>query len=364
MLFNNNSEQKEPGGEEEIIEKKERGSFYYIKDNKRGFPVITLGYKDKDPSKHMEAKIAPTEGSNLFSFKMGKNDFIYYDPGMPLAAYVTGTPVLFPFPNRIEDAMWTWKGRTYLQKKNGIPIQLHSLVYDEAWEYIEPEFGIKEVFFSTYLNVNRNHPIYKGYPFEFKLTLTYKLNSQNLSVTYKVENRDNKEMPFGFALHPYFAKLSGENGTLISVPALYWYETRADVDKVFLNKYKESFELITNILPTGRLKCVYNDGKNLIHPIPVGSVDLDDVYTGFFPKDNSYIDYKNLNLRLNLVCSCDFTHAVVYTPSGKPYFCIEPQTCSTDAINLHSKSIDFPHIIILPQDYVYTGTVSFVPKYY
>ena len=363
MLFNS-SEQKELRQKPEIIEKKEQGSFYYIKDNKSGFLVITLGYKDKDPSKCMEAKIAPTEGSNLFSFKMGENDFIYYDSEMPLAAYVTGTPVLFPFPNRIEDAMWTWKGRTYLQKKNGIPIQLHSLVYDEVWEYIEPKFGIEEVFFSTYLNVNKDHPIYKGYPFEFRLILTYKLTNQNLSVTYKVENRDNKEMPFGFALHPYFTKLSGENDTLISVPALYWYEARSDVDKVFLNKYKRSFELIPNILPTGRLICVYNGGKNLIYPVPVGSVNLDDVYTGFLPGNNSYIDYTTLKLRLNLLCSSDFTHAVVYTPLGKPYFCIEPQTCSSDAINLYAKCIDFPNIIILPQGHMYTGTVSFVPEHY
>jgi aldose 1-epimerase len=363
MLFNN-SEQKGSGEKAEIIEKKEQGSFYYIKDNKSGFLVITLGYTDKDPSKCMEAKIAPTEGSNLFSFKMGKNDFIYYDSEMPLADYVTGMPILFPFPNRIEDAMWTWKGRTYLQKKNGIPIQLHSLVYDEVWEYIEPKFGMEEVFFSTYLNVNKDHPIYKGYPFEFRLMLTYKLTSQDLTVTYNVENRDNKEMPFGFAIHPFFNKLSGEKDTLISVPALYWYETRSDVDKVFLNKYKGGFELIPNILPTCRLKCVYNDEKNLINPVSVGSVDLDNVYTGFLPGDNSYIDYTTLNLKLNLLFSNDFTHVVVYTPQGKPYFCIEPQTCSTDAINLYAKGIDFPNIIILAPDYMYTGTISFVPEQY
>lgn len=363
-MFNNNSEQKGSREEPEIIEKKEHGSFYYIKDNKRGFLVITLGYKDKDPSKCMEAKIAPTEGSNLFLFKMGGNDFIYYDPEMPLADYVTGTPVLFPFPNRIENAMWTWKGKTYLQKKNGIPIQMHSLVYDEIWEYIEPEFGIQSVFFTTYLNVNKNHPIYKGYPFKFRILLTFKLTTRNLLVTYKVENRDNKEMPFGFALHPYFTKLSGENGTLISVPALYWYEARTDVDKVFLNKRTGSFALMPNILPTGRLICVYTGGKNLINPVPVSSVNLDDVYTGFLPGYNSCIDYTTLKLRLNLLCSCDFTHAIVYTPPGKPYFCIEPQTCSTDAVNLYAKCIDFPNIIILPPGCMYTGTVSFVPEHY
>ncbi|EKQ58098.1 MULTISPECIES: aldose 1-epimerase [unclassified Clostridium] len=355
MLFNNN--------EQKGIEKNQQ-SFYYIKDDKSGFPVITIGYKDKDPSRSLQAKIAPTQGSNLFSFKIDEYEFIYYDPEMPLADYVTGTPVLFPFPNRIEDAMWTWKGKTYLQKKNGIPIQMHSLVYDESWEYIEPELGKDGVFFSTYLNINKEYPIYKGYPFEFMLILTYKLTKEGLYVTYKVENRDNKEMPFGFALHPYFTKLSGENGTFISVPALYRYEIRSDVDKVFLNKYKGGFQLVPNILPSGRLKCVYTSGKNLIYPVPVGCVDLDDVYTGFLPGKNSYIDYATLKLRLNLLYTPDFTHTVAYTPKNKPYFCIEPQTCSTDAINLYAKGIDFPHIIILPQGYSYSGTINFEPEYY
>jgi aldose 1-epimerase len=42
-------------------------------------------------------------------------------------------------------------------------------------------------------------------------------------------------------------------------------------------------------------------------------------------------------LRLTLGASPDFTHVVVYTPAARPFFCIENQTCSTDAHNLHAR---------------------------
>ena len=38
-----------------------------------------------------------------------------------------------------------------------------------------------------------------------------------------------------------------------------------------------------------------------------------------------------------LEASADFTHLVAYTPPGENFFCIENQTCSTDAHNLNER---------------------------
>jgi len=348
-----------------VIEQKEHGSFYYKKDNTEGFLSIALGCKNEDPKKRLEAKIAPKEGSNLFSFKVGENETIYYDPELPLADFLVGTPVLFPFPNRIENAMWTWKGKTYLQKKNGIPVQLHSLVYDEkSWEYNGPEFGSDSVSLTTFIDINEAHPIYKGYPFKCRLSLIFQLTSVKLSITYMVENKDTAEIPFGFALHPYFTKLSGETGTQISVPCQYWYEARTDVDETFLNKLAGGFSQVPNILPTGKLMDADTEGNNLKSAQAVGDLNLDHVYTGCLEGKNAYIDYTSLKMKLNIKSSSDFTHAVVFTPQGKPYFCIEPQTCSTDAINLHARGIENAHLMILPAGQSHTGTVDFMPEHY
>ncbi|MGI6778920.1 MAG: aldose 1-epimerase [Acetivibrionales bacterium] len=349
----------------EILSGNENEAFYVCKDNSGDYITITLGYKDENPQMCLEATISPKEGSNHFSYKIGNNETIFYDPELPLADYVQGTPVLFPFPNRIEDAMWTWKGKTYLHKKNGIPVQLHSMVYDEkSWQYDEPEFGINGVSLKTFININEDHPIYRGYPFKCMLSIVYRLTSEKFSIEYSVENKGREEMPFGFAIHPYFNKLSGEDGTLICVPANHWYEIRKDTDKTFLNKSKGEYVQTANILPTGRLIDVDDCGVSLKKPVPVGSLDLDHVYTNLNKDENTYIDYTTLKMKINIITSSDFTHRVVYTPQGQPFFCIEPQTCSTDAINLYAKGISNAHLMILPPGEVHSGTVAYIHEYY
>lgn len=42
------------------------------------------------------------------------------------------------------------------------------------------------------------------YPFAFTLRITYALKEKSLQVTYRVENRDSKTMPFGIGGHPGF----------------------------------------------------------------------------------------------------------------------------------------------------------------
>lgn len=355
--------ERTPKFQDNKVRRAEQGAFYHITDNSGKFLSITLGYKDASPEKCLEAVIAPYEGSNLYSFKAGGRDFIWYDPELPLADFLTGTPVLFPFPNRIEDAVWTWKGKAHLQKKDGIPVQLHSLVYDEkSWKYSGPDFRDDAVFLTTYIEMDENHPIFRGFPFKCTLSLTFALTSEKLTVSYRIENSDSTEIPFGFALHPYFAKLSGEDGTLLCVPCRYWYELRDDADKAFLNKFNGGYAMVPNLLPTGRLMDADTCGLSLKNPAAVGTLDLDHVYTGFIEGRSSYIDYASLGMRLKIIGTSDFTHNVVYTPKGRPFFCIEPQTCSTDAINLHAKGIEHAHLMVLPPKCVHTGSVDFIPE--
>ena len=42
------------------------------------------------------------------------------------------------------------------------------------------------------------------YPFQFKLSVTYRLKPDHLDILYRIENRSKREMPFNFGLHPAF----------------------------------------------------------------------------------------------------------------------------------------------------------------
>src|ERR1041384_3746168 len=91
------------------------------------------------------AEVWPALGYNCFQWQGGKGgqklDLLYADPqlfnnGRPTRS---GIPILFPFPNRIRDGQFTWKGRTYSlpkidgTKKNAI----HGFVCRNPWRLVE-----------------------------------------------------------------------------------------------------------------------------------------------------------------------------------------------------------------------------------
>ncbi len=54
------------------------------------------------------------------------------------------------------------------------------------------------------LSLESSEETLKQYPFEFKLSVQYRLTGRELSIVYFIENRSNKVMPFNFGLHPAF----------------------------------------------------------------------------------------------------------------------------------------------------------------
>jgi len=117
-------------------------------------------------------------------------------------------------------------------------------------------------------------------------------------------------------------KLSGEEGTSVSLPADRFMETTPD------------------LLPTGRLVDVAGGPCDLRTPVPVGRLDLDHVFTDLHPGWPSRIRYDSFDLEVELAAGPAFTHLVFYSPRGEPFFCIENQTCSTDAHNLHARGFE------------------------
>ena len=112
---------------------------------------------------------------------------------------------------------------------------VHGLVYDQPWQYEQPVIGPDSVSVTTYIDITSESPFYAAYPFESRLALTYTLTRDLVRTTYRVQNNGSNDLPFGFALHPYFSLLSGPQNTLISLPA------------------DEVMEADDMLLPTGRI---------------------------------------------------------------------------------------------------------------
>ena len=71
--------------------------------------------------------------------------------------------------------------------------------------------------------------MYSAFPIEHRINLIYTLNKDGVKAEYKIENKDSVSLPYGFALHPYFMKLSGDNGTYAKLPAKKYMQATAEL---------------------------------------------------------------------------------------------------------------------------------------
>jgi len=316
------------------------------KDSAIDTTVISLIYQDwEKPERSIEIGIAPDLGSNMFRFRAGSHDIIHCEQALLKEKGFTGNFVLWPLPNRVRDKHYTYQGKEYslADLHRGDAALVHGLVMDRPWHYEQPVVGADSAAVTTYIEIDPSSPFYAGYPFDSRLSLTYTLTRTGVTCSYHVQNKGTGALPFGFALHPYFSLPSAE--TFLSLPA----RTLMEADAA--------------LLPTGRLLDVTGVMYamfDLRQPVPVGCLNLDHVYTDL--QAQAVIDYRQHAIQLAISASDDFTHAVVYAPPKSTSFCVEHQTCSTDAINFNNQSPErkkMAHLLEVEPGASYTGSIHY-----
>lgn len=324
----------------------ENNVFYWnsVTDKKTGVEFIILGYKGMQYD-DIEAWVAPAFGSNLCRLSIGEKNIIDFDTKTLLNRGYTGTPVLYPTPNLVRNSKFTYKGMTYNQIKRGKVILEHGLVHDEAWKYSLPVLKDTCVSFSTWIDFDNSNELFKAFPFRHRLSLEFSLFEDGIKILYSIENMDNMEIPFGIGLHPYFMKLSGEENMYIKIPADF------------------VMDHISDLLPTGRLIDVGGTEYDIRNPVRIGSCNLDHVFTGIEEGSFAEIVYRTIGMKVILEASRDFSHVVVYSPKGEDFFCIENQTCATDAHNLYDRGFASESgLKFVPACSTLSGYVKYVVK--
>lgn len=318
-------------------------SFFYDTEMVEGETSFCLGYcKETDDEHDILIKISPKKGNNLYCFRVDSYEIVHHDTRFSLSSYYTGNPILFPFPNRVRNCRYAFDGKWYWQNKHGIPIFLHSLVFDEAWESDEPVITEDSVSLRTWITVHERHPIYEAYPFAHTLYVDFSVTKSGFEIRYMVHNEGAERLPYGISFHTFFKKLCGDDGSFISVPA------------------NHMMELDEALLPTGKLLDVEGEWFDLRERKPTSALDLDNCYTTMIPDKRTCIDYPALGFRVYMDSTDEFTHVQVFTPKGKPFFCVEAQTCSTDAINLDRTGFkEEAHLLTLEPGEQRGGTVTF-----
>lgn len=316
----------------------------YKKFVRKGIEIISLYYIDEENADKKEIWISPGHGMNLCRYKA--NDLRIIESDYDEIRNFYGTPLIYPTPNRVFEGKFKCNGKKYPQIKNGeLVTTIHGLLHNEPFNGVEISKTENSISVSAHVDfVEKNH-LYEVFPFKHRLNVKYTLDKSGVRFDYEIENREQEQsIPFGIALHPYFSKIDGEDETVIKAP------------------YEYAYKVTESLLPTGELLAV-NEENNLSDYVAVGALDLNTVFTGNKNNEPATIKYSKSGLKITLNSSDDFSHIAIYTPKGKRFFCMENQTCATNAHNLYNQGMEnIPGLKFVEPNSRFGGFVEFTTE--
>ena len=287
-----------------------------------------------------EVRILPQAGFNLWYWTYEGKEILMEPVDITVFGTKYGIPILFPTPNRIPNGEYTWRGRQYVQRKRGDRVVIHGLVKDEPFTVTRLEAGEDCAVCAAEITLAKDSPLCEGWPFPCTLRVVYTLKADGLRMDTEIVNDGDEDMPFGFAVHPYFSKRGDASRVSLTVPVSRVYEAN---EQLFPSG---------RILPVDEAHTIDDDFHT------VESLYLDNVFRGMTSDMEAMIRYDDLIV--SITGSDCFRNAVVYTPHDRPGFCIEPQTCSTNFINLHQQGfIDESGLMLLPAGQRFTCYVNY-----
>ncbi len=325
------------------------GPFRWREDKEASFGLASwqLRYEDpNDPRLNLAARVCPEAGANLFSLVLGETELLHAPTDLKsLRGAGTGIPILYPTPNRVRNGRFTFEDREFKFSDDG-RTTIHGLVLRAPWKSEPPRPDGDGVTLRTWIDFEPGTAHYDRFPVKNRLAVDYRLSARAVRISFTVENRDSRRLPFGFALHPYFRILGARDQTFLQVPA------------------QARMEATPDLLPTGALLPLEGAPFDLRRPRPLSELALDDVFWGVKPDEAPCYEARDAGVRVELPASEHFTHMVVYTPKGRPFFCMENQTCSTDAHNLHARGlVKEAHLLIAEPGRSVSGWVEFRPRW-
>lgn len=258
-----------------------------------------------------------------------------------------GNSILFPTPNRVRDHTFTFQGQQVEMIKNGIPRSQHGLALDTRWQIRRLECGENYALAQAEFCIQNGDENYQAFPWECRLNVSYRLTENALDVSYRVKNQSQRPMPFGIGLHPWFLLPKEPDGVSLCMPAEKCFETTED------------------LLPTGKLIPVcQNKAYDLNSFRKVHELDLDTVF--FTKAQDIYLRYDNRGYRIRIHTTEEFEYGVVFTAfsrgmakDGYEVFCVENQSCCTDAINLHENGYKKSGLLILSPNEEKSGKITY-----
>ena len=278
---------------------------------------FTLAYSDgQTKSTAVIARI----GAALVSWTM--NDTELVEPGHldAVGPFCEGI-VMAPWPNRLEDGKWSYRGKT-LEFPINIQNQQnanHGLLIDFPYDLVQ----------QTDSSVTLGALIHArmAYPFNVYTTVKYEISASGISVTHTAENKSDEAAPYAIGGHPYFQIAGIPTADLI---------LRSDAAAVL--------EVNERQIPIGKLATA-DTRFDMRQGVRVGDNFYDHDFTDL-PRDENGLAHTYLTAPdgrgFDIWQDPEFKHVVIFTPdfywdkaaNAKRFAAaIEPQTSAANSFN-------------------------------
>jgi aldose 1-epimerase len=214
------------------------------------------------------------------------------EPASLAASRPSGSYPLVPYSNRIGQRRFSWQGVDYTTERNfdDNPHSVHGVGWLRPWQHVSVG--------DTEAVIRQRHVRDAHWPFDFEVEQRFVLTPSTFEVRMAFTNTDAREQPVGLGWHPYFPKRAASR---LDIPVTGRWISGADQ------------------LPTHRV-----DQPGIVGP--VRDFDFDNCFEGF--GGAAKIQDEHFALRL----TSSARYLVVYTPQNKDYYCVEPVTHLSNAV--------------------------------
>lgn len=282
-----------------------------------------------------EVEVAPADGGSLaaFRWRIGDRTIDWLRPAPVAGAFAPNAGACFPlvpYSNRIRDGRFRFAGREHRLQPNfgALPHCIHGHGWQRPWQVTAQDARSITL---AYSHDGSDWP--QPYRAEQRIALADGALILDLSVT----NEGRGPMPAGLGLHPYFPRTPD---CRLTAPVARMWATDAEV------------------MPTALVAPA--PGADPSAGLRPAAAALDNVFTGFAGR--AVIDWPERGAALTLEADPAFAFLVVYTPPGADFFCAEPVTHCTDAVNLAAAGRNDTGLRILAPGETFAACLRLVPR--
>jgi aldose 1-epimerase len=247
-------------------------------------------------------------------------------PGVPPALAASCFP-LIPYAGRLRGGRFDFDGRTIVYPLNALPEinSSHGDGFTRRWALtqLERHRAVMEILPDP------------GAPIQYHCARCVEVLDDRVRVGMRIRNLEERRIPLGIGLHPYFANRDG--AVLAAELPVRWHW--------------DSQLMPTTREPNSR-EPQYTRG------VAAGQLPVAAQYEGW--NGEARIEWPADGVTVRLVTRPALSHVVIWAPQGEDFFCFEPLSHATDSFNLRNSGFADMQPIVLEPGASYEQTFSFI----